>query len=169
MYFQIKYVVMFTKMKELNESFSWFFRLELKSEQQKKIMANNLSSQSWQESKGSIKERTSCLVNSERLSDITFLVGVTETPIFGHKTILSAGSPYFEKLFFGPMATKESVHKISDLEPEVFLGFLKVFNATKVSASLNLKIFKHWFYGVFSICTQMNLMKQWTTWMPCCS
>jgi hypothetical protein len=110
-----------------NEYDLFVFRLDMIAEQQaKRIMTNNLSSQSWQESKGSIKERTSCLVNSERLSDITFHVGSTETPIFGHKTILSAGSPYFEKLFFGPMATTESVHKIPDLEPEVFLGFLKV-------------------------------------------
>jgi len=81
---------------------------------------------SWQETKGSIKERTSCLVNSEKLSDITFLVGPNETPIHGHKTILSAGSPYFEKLFFGPMASNEAVHKICDIEPEVLVVFLKV-------------------------------------------
>lgn len=42
------------------------------------------SYQSWQESKGSIKERTSCLVNSDRLSDITFHVGPMDTPIFGN-------------------------------------------------------------------------------------
>lgn len=81
---------------------------------------------SWQETKASIKERTTCLVNSERLSDIKFLVGPLEAPIFGHKTILSASSPYFENLFFGPMATKEPVNKIPDIEPEVFLSFLKV-------------------------------------------
>ena len=83
---------------------------------------------SWQETKASIKERTTCLVNSERLSDIKFLVGPMEAPIFGHKTILSASSPYFENLFFGPMSTKEPVIKILDIEPEVFLSFLKVSN-----------------------------------------
>jgi hypothetical protein len=82
--------------------------------------------QSWQETKMTIKDRTSCLVNSERLSDILFLVGQNETPVFGHKTILSAGSPYFEKLFFGPMADTEAQIRIPDIEPEVFLSFLKV-------------------------------------------
>jgi len=60
------------------------------------------------------------------LSDITFLVGPTETPMYAHRTILSFGTPYFEKLFYGPMASKENVHKIPDIEPEVFLKFLKV-------------------------------------------
>jgi len=82
--------------------------------------------QSWQETKTTIKERTSCLVNSERLSDVTFLVGANETPIYGHKTILSAGSPYFEKLFYGPMAAVPDMQiKIPDIDAEVFLTFLK--------------------------------------------
>ena len=82
--------------------------------------------QGWQETKPLVKDRLSYLVNSERLSDIKFLVGSSETPIYGHKTILSSGSPYFEKLFFGPMATKEETLKIPDVDPEVFLEFVKV-------------------------------------------
>lgn len=92
--------------------------------------ASTAAVHSWQETKASIKERTTCLVNSERLSDIKFLVGPLEAPIFGHKTILSASSPYFENLFFGPMSTKEPIIKIPDIEPEVFLSFLKVRNHT---------------------------------------
>ncbi|CAG7732507.1 unnamed protein product [Allacma fusca] len=99
-------------------------RLDLKLEVKKPVRRNN-EDQSWQESKPQVKDRLSYLVNSERLSDVTFLVGPTETPVHGHKTILSAGSPYFENLFHGPMASTERKIKIPDLEPEVFLEFLK--------------------------------------------
>lgn len=46
----------------------------------------------------SIADSVSSLMNSKDLSDVTFIVGVKKKLIYGHKTILSLGSPVFRQM-----------------------------------------------------------------------
>ena len=56
------------------------------------------------------------------MSDVTFVLD-DQTELQAHKLILATASPYFEALFYGPMANnKEPVHKIEvkDVQADVF-------------------------------------------------
>ena len=46
----------------------------------------------------SIADSVSGLMNSKDLSDVTFIVGKKKKIIYGHKTILSLGSPVFRQM-----------------------------------------------------------------------
>ena len=56
------------------------------------------------------------------MSDVTFILD-DDTELQAHKLILATASPYFEALFYGPMANnKEPVQKIEvkDIKADVF-------------------------------------------------
>ncbi|KAG1701657.1 BTB/POZ domain-containing protein 2 [Nymphon striatum] len=80
----------------------------------------------WQESKSNIKDRISYLFNKELLSNITFIVGKgsQQQQIPAHKFVLSVGSPVFDALFNGPMATENTEIELPDVEPTAFLSLL---------------------------------------------
>ncbi|XP_044733727.1 BTB/POZ domain-containing protein 2-like [Chrysoperla carnea] len=70
--------------------------------------------------------RFNFLFNNEILSDINFIVGKNKQfRIPAHKLILAAASDVFETLFFGSLATKSDQIKLPDIEPTIFLAFLK--------------------------------------------
>lgn len=89
----------------------------------------------------SITDRHKKLFLNERMSDVTFYVGLVEDAeeqksislnrlnrIPAHKTILGASSSVFEKMFFGPMAKQQpnqSEVKVLDMEPETFITMLR--------------------------------------------
>ena len=89
----------------------------------------------WQSTKTSVKERLAYLFNTEIMSDIHFLVGkppnVQQIP--AHKFVLSVGSAVFDAQFNGPMATRDSVIEIPDVEPSAFLALLKFLYSDEVT------------------------------------
>ena len=66
---------------------------------------------------------TQLLFNNPKLSDVRFLVdGQT---VYGHKLILSMGSPVFERMFFGEWKEKREVIEIKDLSSVYFVNAIK--------------------------------------------
>ena len=73
-----------------------------------------------------VENQTRFLVNSEVLSDVTFLVGSEKRKIFGHKVLLSLGSPVFFAMFNGGLkSTDNKPIEVPDLEENGFLNMLK--------------------------------------------
>ena len=67
----------------------------------------------------STQEETRSLFNNPKRSDVRFLVdGQT---VYGHKFVLSMGSPVFDRMFFGELKEKREVIEIEDLS---FVGFM---------------------------------------------
>lgn len=58
------------------------------------------------------------LFNNSKQSDVRFLVD--GQLVFGHKFILSMGSPVFNSMFFGELKEQRDVIEIKDLS---FIGF----------------------------------------------
>lgn len=89
----------------------------------------------WQSTKTAVKERLAYLFNTEIMSDIHFLVGkppnVQQIP--AHKFVLSVGSAVFDAQFNGPMATRDSVIEIPDVEPSAFLALLRFLYSDEVT------------------------------------
>ena len=73
-----------------------------------------------------VEDQTRLLVNSEVLSDVTFLVGNEKRKIFGHKLLLSLGSPVFFAMFNGALKpTDDQPIEVPDLEGDGVLNMLK--------------------------------------------
>lgn len=89
----------------------------------------------WQASKTAVKERLAYLINTEIMSDVHFRVGKPphDQLIPAHKFVLSVGSAVFDAQFNGPMATKEPIVDIPDVEPAAFLALLKFLYADEVN------------------------------------
>ncbi|KAL3866113.1 hypothetical protein ACJMK2_043445 [Sinanodonta woodiana] len=88
----------------------------------------------WQAKISGVVRRFSFLFNKETLSDVHFIVGIepnTQT-IPAHKFILSIGSAVFDAMFNGPMANKNDVFTITDMEPKVFMALLKYLYSDEV-------------------------------------
>ncbi|XP_033749891.1 BTB/POZ domain-containing protein 1-like [Pecten maximus] len=88
----------------------------------------------WQSTKTTVKERLAYLFNTEIMSDIHFLVGTppNQQKVPAHKFVLSVGSAVFDAQFNGPMATKDDVIEIPDVEPGAFLALLKFLYSDEV-------------------------------------
>lgn len=88
----------------------------------------------WQSTKTTVKERLAYLFNTEIMSDIHFMVGTppNQQKIPAHKFVLSVGSAVFDAQFNGPMATKDDVIEIPDVEPGAFIALLKFLYSDEV-------------------------------------
>ena len=89
----------------------------------------------WQSTKTTIKDRLAYVFNTEIMGDIHFLVGkppnVQQIP--AHKFVLSVGSAVFDAQFNGPMATRDSVIEIPDVEPSAFIALLRFLYSDEVT------------------------------------
>ena len=75
------------------------------------------------------------LVNSELLSDITFLV--EDEKVYGHK-LLCLRCPYFNHMFTGEyMESKAAELSIDGIRPEIFILFLEYLYSDSVDIQLN--------------------------------
>ncbi|VVC91261.1 BTB/POZ domain-containing protein 2-like [Leptidea sinapis] len=88
----------------------------------------------WQATKTTVKERVSFLFNNEILADVHFIVGkdVNQQVIPAHKFFLSVGSPVFDAMFNGVLATKSDEVELPDVEPAAFLHLLKFLYSDEV-------------------------------------
>lgn len=81
--------------------------------------------QDWQVSATTLKARFELMFNSKLYPDVHFLVGKDDVKrIPGHK-ILTAGSPYFEAMFYGSLATEETEIPLPDIDPTAFQNVLR--------------------------------------------
>jgi hypothetical protein len=84
--------------------------------------------QNWRESCYTIKEKLHSALISGAFSDVRFTVGqVHKKEIPAHRFILFLNSPVFESLLEGSHLNKTVNITVSDVEPDAFLSFLKVY------------------------------------------
>ncbi|GBM60628.1 hypothetical protein AVEN_271418-1 [Araneus ventricosus] len=74
-----------------------------------------------------VLQRTSSLLQNTALSDVTFIVGPPSASkkYVGHRVLLAMTSPVFEAMFYGDMADKSKVIRITDIAPIGFENLLR--------------------------------------------
>ena len=92
----------------------------------------NISSTDW---RGETLDMTDLIRNlhdkpgGQNLSDVTFLLS-DRTELHAHKLILATASPYFEALFYGPLANNNNKHvqkiEVKDVEADVFRIIIQI-------------------------------------------
>lgn len=57
--------------------------------------------------------------------DVNFILGTEGQKVTAHKYVLISRSPVFHAMFYGPVADQSDEIHVPDIEPEVFLLFLR--------------------------------------------
>ena len=87
--------------------------------------------ENWQMKLSTIKERTTVIFNDELLSDVKFVVPVSEAEsetrktIPAHKLVLAISSPVFYAMFYGQLAEAKDCVELPDCEYDSLLEFLR--------------------------------------------
>ena len=87
--------------------------------------------ENWQMKLSTIKERTTVIFNNELLSDVKFMVPVSEAEsetrktIPAHKLVLAISSPVFYAMFYGQLAEAKDCIELPDCEYDSLLEFLR--------------------------------------------
>ena len=87
--------------------------------------------ENWQMKLSTIKERTTVIFNDELLSDVKFVVPVSETEsetrktIPAHKLVLAISSPVFYAMFYGQLADAKDSVELPDCGYDSLLEFLR--------------------------------------------
>ena len=87
--------------------------------------------ENWQMKLSTIKERTTVIFNNELLSDVKFVVPVSEAEsetrktIPAHKLVLAISSPVFYAMFYGQLAEAKDCVELPDCEYDSLLEFLR--------------------------------------------
>ena len=95
----------------------------------------------WQTTRPTIRERVKFVFNSDRFSDIKFVVqkmdGESERKrvIPAHKFVLSISSPVFEAMFYGELAETEDSIELPDCEYESLLELFRYVYSDEVNLS----------------------------------
>ncbi|XP_067665049.1 BTB/POZ domain-containing protein 3-like [Haliotis asinina] len=87
----------------------------------------------WQSGKDFIQTNL-MMLDSETLSDVTFVVGKEMETILAHKFMLASRSCVFFAMFCGSIAEKKEV-KITDIQPNIFREFLRYLYTGVISLS----------------------------------
>ena len=90
------------------------------------------SSEDWQTTKETVRDRTAFLFNNSLLSDIKFVVADSQDEsnsrqvrVPAHKLVLAISSPVFEAMFYGQMAEKGEEVELPDTDSHSLLEFLR--------------------------------------------
>ena len=86
------------------------------------------SSEGWQTTKETFRDRTAFMFNNELMSDIKFVVGESDSRqvrIPAHKFVLAISSPVFQAMFYGQMAEKGEEVELPDTDSHTLLEFLR--------------------------------------------
>ena len=95
--------------------------------------------ENWQMKLSTIKERTTIIFNNELLSDVKFVVPVSEAEsetrktIPAHKLVLAIGSPVFYAMFYGQLAEAKDCVELPDCEYDSLLEFLRYLYSDKAN------------------------------------
>ena len=93
----------------------------------------------WQTKCLTISERTTFIFNNELLSDVKFIVPVSNSEsgsrkmIPAHKFVLAIGSPVFYAMFFGEMAETKNAIELPDCEYESLLELFRYLYTDEVN------------------------------------
>ena len=91
----------------------------------------------WQTKCLTISERTTFIFNNELLSDVKFIVPVSNSEsrkmIPAHKFVLAIGSPVFYAMFFGEMAETKNSIELPDCEYESLLELFRYLYTDEVN------------------------------------
>ena len=103
--------------------------------------------ENWQTKLLTVKERTAYIFNNELLSDVQFIVPVSNGEfseskkanmvIPAHKFVLPISSPVFHTMFFGKMAETSDSIELPDCEYESLLEFFRYLYTDEVNLSGN--------------------------------
>ena len=99
--------------------------------------------ENWQMKLSTIKERTTVIFNNELLSDVKFVVPVSEAEsetrktIPAHKLVLAIGSPVFYAKFYGHLAEAKDCVELPDCEYDSMLEFLRYLYSDKANLTLS--------------------------------
>ena len=98
------------------------------------------SSEDWQTTKETVRDRTAFLFNNELMSDIKFVVAdsqdesnSTQIRIPAHKLVLAISSPVFHAMFYGQMAEKGEEVELPDTDYHALLEFLRFIYCDEVN------------------------------------
>ena len=101
------------------------------------------SSEDWQTTKETVRDRTAFLFNNSLLSDIKFVVTNTQDEsnsrqvrIPAHKLVLAISSPVFEAMFYGQMAEKGEEVELPDTDSHALLEFLRFVYCDEVNLTI---------------------------------
>ena len=99
--------------------------------------------ENWQMKLSTIKERTTVIFNNELLSDVKFVVPVSEAEsetrktIPAHKLVLAISSPVFYAMFYGQLAEAKGCVELPDCEYDSLLEFLRYLYSDKANLTGN--------------------------------
>ena len=99
--------------------------------------------ENWQMKLSTIKERTTVIFNNELLSDVKFVVPVSEAEsetrktIPAHKLVLAISSPVFYAMFYGQLAEAKDCIELPDCEYDSMLEFLRYLYSDKANLTLS--------------------------------
>ena len=107
--------------------------------------------ENWQVKLSTIKERTTVIFNNELLSDVKFVVPVsnseaeseTRKTISGHKLVLAISSPVFYAMFYGQLAEAKDCVELPDCEYDSLLEFLRYLYSDKANLTLRADVCKY--------------------------
>ena len=88
-------------------------------------MASAQTDEDWQFKTRSILQRNTHMFNNSDMSDISFTCEGSETKFYAHKYVLATSSSVFYAMFYGVLAERGSVIKISDTDEKSFKEFLR--------------------------------------------
>ena len=101
------------------------------------------SSEDWQTTKETVRDRTAFLFNNSLLSDINFVVidsqdesNSRQVRIPAHKLVLAISSPVFEAMFYGQMAEKGEEVELPDTDSHSLLEFLRFVYCDEVNLTI---------------------------------
>ena len=101
------------------------------------------SSEGWQTTKETVRDRTAFLFNNSLLSDIKFVVtdsqdesNSRQVRVPAHKLVLAISSPVFEAMFYGQMAEKGEEVELPDTDSHTLLEFLRFVYCDEVNLTI---------------------------------
>ena len=96
----------------------------------------------WQTKRSTISEKTKFIFNNELLSDVKFVVPVSQNEsesrqkcIPAHKFILAISSPVFYAMFYGEMAETSGTIQLPDCDYESLLELFRFLYSDEVNLS----------------------------------
>ena len=117
-------------------------KLRIPCNQKGAITAMATLDDNWQTKRSTISEKTKFIFNNELLSDVKFVVPVSQNEsesrqkcIPAHKFILAISSPVFYAMFYGEMAETSGTIQLPDCDYESLLEFFRFLYSDKVNLS----------------------------------
>ena len=108
-------------------------------------LAKRLGEERWQAKRSTVLERSKYMFdNPDLISDIKFAFP-NKTTIAAHKYVLSVSSPVFFAMFYGVLAERGDIIKITDCDPDAFSHFLRFLYCDEANFQEPVHAIKVWY------------------------